>query len=119
MRIYESDEIEGPFHKLLDELGYWYEMENHYTFSLYPVDDVRRENFLNLYRWQWLQKLSGKRTLELHAEVFEHFAKHPDDMKELHWRKFEILLDAIFRNQGYRTELGPGSNDGGIDLRIY
>jgi hypothetical protein len=54
MRIYESDEIEGPFHKLLDELGYWYEMENHYTFSLYPVDDVRREDFLSLYRWQFV-----------------------------------------------------------------
>lgn len=119
MRIYESDEIEGPFHKLLDELGYWYEMENHYTFSLYPVDDVRREEFLSLYRWQWLQKLSEKRMFELHTEVFEHFAKHPEDMKNLHWRKFEELLDAIFKNQGYRTELGPGSNDGGIDLRLY
>jgi Restriction endonuclease len=28
-------------------------------------------------------------------------------------------LDAIFKNQGYGTELGPGSNDGGIDLRLY
>jgi hypothetical protein len=119
MRIYESDEIEGPFHKLLEELGYWYEMENHYTFSLYPVDDVRREDFLSLYRWQWLQKLSEKRTVELHTEVFEHFSKHPDDMNDLHWRKFEELLDAIFKNQGYRTELGTGSNDGGIDLRLY
>jgi len=30
-----------------------------------------------------------------------------------------MLLDAVFRNQGYRTELGPGWSDGGVDLRLY
>jgi restriction system protein len=124
MRIFGSDgafadEFEVPFTKLLNELGYWFELENDYTFSLYPVNDARREEFLSLRRWQWLQKLSERRMFELHSEVFEHFSKHPGDMNKMHWRKFEELLDAIFKNQGYRTELGPGSNDGGIDLRLY
>jgi MarR family len=43
--------------------------------SLYPVNDIRREEFLSLYRWQWLQRVSEKRMFELHTEVFEHFAK--------------------------------------------
>jgi restriction system protein len=57
--------------------------------------------------------------MSLHSEVFEHFAGRPDDMQRLGWRDFEELLDSVFKNQGFYTELGPGSNDGGIDLRIY
>ena len=32
--------------------------------------------------------------------------------------QFERLLGSIFRNQGYEVELGPGSGDGGVDLRL-
>ena len=34
-------------------------------------------------------------------------------------RAFEIYLDSLFQGHGYRTILGPGTNDGGIDLRLY
>ncbi|RZM12772.1 MAG: restriction endonuclease [Pedobacter sp.] len=40
-------------------------------------------------------------------------------MEKLDWRKFEVLISEIFRNQGYRTELGKGSGDGGADVRIF
>ncbi len=52
-------------------------------------------------------------------EFIEHFSTHPDDLHKLDPRKLEMLLDAVFRNQGYRTELGPGWSDGGVDLRLY
>jgi restriction system protein len=122
-RIFAIDgaysEYETSFTSMLEKLGYWFEMENHYTFSLYPTDDRLREDFLSLRRWQWLQHLAEKKTFELHSEVFEHFAKHPDDLKRIEWRQFEELLDAIFKNQGFYTELGTGGNDGGVDLRLY
>jgi len=51
-------------------------------------------------------------------ELMAYFAEHPEKLQEMEWRKFEELLDAIFRNQGYDTELGPGSGDGGVDLRL-
>lgn len=54
----------------------------------------------------------------INLEMIEHFSKHPEDLQKLDWRKFEKLLDVIFRNQGFYTELGPGSGDGGIDLRL-
>lgn len=53
------------------------------------------------------------------AELIEYFSTHPDDIYKLDPRKFEMLLEAVFRNQGYRTELGPGWSDGGVDLRLY
>jgi hypoxanthine phosphoribosyltransferase len=55
----------------------------------------------------------------INAELMEYFSTHPDDMYMLPPRKFEMLLEAVFRNQGYRTELGPGWSDGGVDLRLY
>jgi hypoxanthine phosphoribosyltransferase len=53
------------------------------------------------------------------AELIEYFSTHPDDLYKLNPRKFEMLLEAVFRNQGYRTELGRGWSDGGVDLRLY
>lgn len=53
------------------------------------------------------------------AELIEYFSTHPDDLYDLHPRKFEMLLEAVFRNQGYRTELGAGWSDAGVDLRLY
>ena len=112
-------EYQRPFTSMLEELGYWYETENHYTFSLRPTDDRLQEDFLSLHRWQWLQHLAERKMFELHSEVFEHFAMHPADLKRIEWRQFEELLDAIFKNQGFYTELGTGKNDGGVDLRLY
>lgn len=55
---------------------------------------------------------------KINAELIAYFSNHPERLQELNWRKFEELLDAIFRNQGYFTELGPGSGDGGVDIRL-
>jgi len=55
----------------------------------------------------------------INDELIEYFSTHPDDLHKLEPRAFEMLLDAVFRNQGYRTELGPGWSDGGVDLRLY
>lgn len=114
-----ADEYEKPFTELLGKLGLWFENENHYTMSLYPTDDKVREDYLSLYRWQWLKHLAEKKVYELHCEIFEYFGEYPGDLHRLHWREFEELLDSIFRNQGYYTELGPGRNDGGVDIRLY
>lgn len=52
------------------------------------------------------------------SELFDYFARDPERLHRLEWRRFEELLEAIFRNQGYRTKLGPGRGDGGVDLRL-
>lgn len=122
-RIFAIDgaynEFEPSFLALLDRLGYEFEMPDHCSFAVYPKDDRLREDFLRLHRWQWLQYLAQQKLFELHGEVFEHFAQHAQDLQRLEWRQFEELLDAIFMNQGFYTELGPGRNDGGVDLRLY
>lgn len=56
---------------------------------------------------------------QINNELVEYFAKHPERLhSDLDWRGLELLLDAIFRNQGFRTQIGSGRADGGIDLRL-
>lgn len=55
---------------------------------------------------------------QISLELIEHLSKHPEDLQKLKWRRFEELLDAVFKNQGYQTVLGPGSGDKGVDLRL-
>jgi len=116
----DSDvDLQQEFADLVNSCGFEFEHEDHVSLSLYPEDEARRLDFLKLHRWQWIKDLADRRLYDLHAEVFEHFADDPMALKGLHWRQFEEFLDSVFRNQGFRTELGPGSGDGGVDLRIY
>jgi hypothetical protein len=115
----QASKYEGQFSALLDTLGFEYEMEDHITMSIFPADDGTKDEYLTHYRWQWLQQVATTRLFEVHTEVFEYFAKNPGNLRRLSWRQFEVLLDAIFKNQGFYTELGPGGNDGGVDLRLY
>ncbi len=55
---------------------------------------------------------------EINAELIAYLSVHPELLQEMHWRKFEELLDYLFRAKGYDTELGPGSGDGGVDIRM-
>jgi hypothetical protein len=115
----ETDKLYQEFATLLEKLGFSSELQNHYTLNIMPTDEQRADDYLVLYRWQWIQHLATQRLFDIHSEVFEHFAKHPDHLARLGWRQYEEILDAVFRNQGFRTELGPGTNDGGIDIRLY
>jgi hypothetical protein len=115
----ETDRLEQEFSALLEKHGFWYELQNHYTVNIMPTDDQRSDDYLALHRWQWVQHLATQRLFDIHSEVFEHFAKHPEHLARLGWRQYEEFLDAVFRNQGFRTELGSGTNDRGVDIRIY
>lgn len=115
----EWDRLEEEFRSVLSTVGYECELEDHVTLNITPISESRKLDFLRLQRWQWIQKLSERRLYDLHSEVFEHFAASPDALQKLQWRQFEELLDSVFRNQGFRTELGSGRDDGGIDLRLY
>jgi restriction system protein len=115
----ETDKLQVQFDALLEKHGFWSELENHYTLSIIPADEKYMDELLMLHRWQWIQHLATQRLFDVHSEVFEHFAKYPDHLYRLEWRQYEVFLDTVFRNQGFRTELGPGSNDEGIDIRLY
>jgi anti-anti-sigma regulatory factor len=54
----------------------------------------------------------------INNELIEYFARNPERLDALEWRTFELLLEAVFKNNGFVTQVGPGRADGGIDLRL-
>lgn len=115
----EMDRLEGEFRALLEREGFWYELQTHTSALIIPEDEAFQADLLKVYRWQWIQSLSERRLYSLHSEVFEYFARDPERLKQLEWRQFEEFLDAVFTNQGFHTQIGPGRGDRGIDHRLY
>jgi hypothetical protein len=116
---HEMDLLEEEFRALLEGEGFSYELQTPTSALIIPEDEAFQADLLKVYRWQWIQKLSERRLYSLHREVFEFFARDPDRLKQLGWRQFEEFLDAIFKNQGFHTQIGPGRGDRGIDHRLY
>ena len=48
-----------------------------------------------------------------------YLASQPERLKDIHWRQFEGLTAEWFQRSGYSVELGPGRNDGSIDVRLW
>jgi len=55
----------------------------------------------------------------LDQRYIDYLAKNGEEMTRMHWRNFERLTTEFFRRQGYEVDLGPGTKDGGIDVRVW
>ncbi|WP_333885265.1 restriction endonuclease [Sphingobium yanoikuyae] len=111
--------LDMEFFKLLQDLGFWYERIDSVSAHIYPEDDSPLlQPFLDRENWQWVCGLVQQDVADVYQELYSHFAKRPEDLHRLTWREFETLLFRIFQAQGFTCELGPGSNDGGIDVRV-
>lgn len=49
----------------------------------------------------------------------DYLSNNTDRLGDMHWRKFEQLTAEFYDREGYKVELGPGSNDDGVDVRIW
>ena len=49
----------------------------------------------------------------------DYLARNFGRIGEIHWRKFEGLAGEFFSQAGFRVEMGPGSNDDGVDVRVW
>jgi restriction system protein len=49
----------------------------------------------------------------------DYLSANQASLPNLHWRKFEELTGEFFHREGYQVELGPGSNDDGVDVRLW
>jgi hypothetical protein len=107
------------FDKLIDETEFWYEFYDSTTLQFYCKEDELNKQYLDYFEWQWISELIKPDYTNLYQEVFDYFHSRPKKLYSLPPRKLEILVSEIFRNQGYYSELGPGWNDGGVDLKLY
>ncbi|WP_421698394.1 restriction endonuclease [Ancylobacter sp.] len=115
----DFDGLDMEFFDLLQRQGFWYERNDGVSAHIYPEDDSPLfQPFLDRGNWQWVCGLVQQDVADVYEELYSHFAKRPEDLYRLDWREFEILLFRIFQAQGFTCELGPGSNDGGVDVRV-
>jgi len=89
--------------------------------SFYLMDDESElsRSFHDYFEWRWICDLIAPDYSSLYEEIFDRFSRNPSDLYKLSPRKYEEFLEVVFQNNGYRTVLGKGSNDGGVDLRLY
>lgn len=111
-------EIEAEFSDVLRRHGFWYEFDDHTTLDIYPDEEADYSDFSSYFHWQWVCSLVQPDIGDVYSELYSHFAKRPDDLYNLHWRDYEILLSEILKTQGFDVLLGPGRNDGGIDITL-
>ena len=111
--------LDVEFSELLESEGFWFEQATFGNLHIYPLDDNPLvEPFSDYVHWQWICGLIVPDVADVFEEIYAHFARRPDDLNKLHWRDFEVLLYRIFQSQGFQAELGPGSGDGGVDIRL-
>ncbi|HHN8430262.1 restriction endonuclease [Morganella morganii] len=93
------------------------------------VEDMHRR-LSGIRRIDWkdnvaLKELFKSESLEtqygnfIDQRYINYLQRNTDKLNEMHWRKFEGLTAEYFSREGYQVELGPGRNDGGVDVRIW
>lgn len=114
-----GDDILISFENLIDETNFFYEPENYYSYNFFFSDEKLDKELQELNQWPWVCMLLEESYHEINEELYSFLSKDEKYIQKLDWRSFEKLLDGIFKNQGYRTELGSGQNDGGVDIKLY
>ena len=93
-------------------------------------DKLQRYNPHSFNRYQaWDNIINLSDLFESHQKTGDgHFfdqrfinflSTNQEKLGQIHWRKFEELIAECFTRFGYKVELGPGSNDDGVDLRAW
>jgi restriction system protein len=82
--------------------------------------------FPNSKTWDGAKELSQLFECEIHSETdyleqqfIDYLAVNGHEIELIHWRNFERFCAEYFKKKGYEVVLGPGTNDGGIDIRVF
>lgn len=124
----------GPLSRLLDEdldpglrqefdlialrNGFWWENYDGVAFYFFAAAEDLQKAYDAYFHWQWVFSLIVEDFADLYGELYQYFHRRPERLYNLHHREFEILLYRVFQNQGYDAQVGPGSGDGGVDVKL-
>lgn len=105
----------------LEVVGVYLELEESCISGFYFIDDECElaHAAYRVARWKWICRLVEADTADVSGDLYAHFAANAQDFHRLTHREFETLISSIFAARGWKTELGPGSGDKGVDLRIW
>jgi len=112
------DELNVEFCALLEELGYEFENQDGCSFHIYVTNEELNQAFEEYFYWNWISSLVEPDFADIYEELYGYFHQRPDALYKLTPRQYEIILSRIFRTQGFEPVLGPGTGDGGVDIRL-
>lgn len=87
-----------------------------------PWSNFRRQS------WRDTTELKGLFASESLQTMYGHFLdqrfidylhRNFEAIDRINWRKFEGLAAEFFKREGYHVQIGPGRDDGNIDLRLW
>jgi len=87
--------------------------------TIFPVEEVLWDGGTNLSDLFEKESLHKSATEFIEQKFINYLQANPKELELMHWRNFERLTAEFFQRQGYEVELGPGVNDGGIDVRVF
>lgn len=113
-----DSELGAQFIDLVGSFGFSYEQETASVISFFPDDETESAQFKDYLAFRYFMDLLAPDFTDIYTEIFQYFSRHPSRLENLTWRGFEELVASVFKNQGFRTELGRGWADEGIDIRL-
>ena len=117
----EAQKLSDECARLIESHGFHTEPFDDTSLNIFPFrqhDPVVFNQFKEYMRWKWICSLIQGDFDSLNAELYEYFDNNSEQLMRLHWREFEKLVTELLQSQGFQTEIGPGSADGGIDIRL-
>lgn len=105
----------------LEQIGIYLEFDDNVTACYHLIDNSSslQKEFDHYTQWRWICQLIEADSEDVTGDLYQYFTDNPDDFHRLPHREFEKLVSSIFAAQGWKTELGPGSGDNGVDLRLW
>lgn len=83
------------------------------------VRQVAKSDLISLEDLFHSEKLPSDNGQFFDQRFIDYLNRNPEGLLKMNWRQFEGLAGEWFQRQGYTVELGPGRNDGGVDLRMW
>jgi restriction system protein len=77
-------------------------------------EDIRELD--DLFRSEGLETPHG---VNFDQRFVDFLAANFEEIDRIHWRQFEALTAEYFAREGWSVLLGPGRNDGGVDIRLW
>ncbi len=93
-------------------------------------EDLYRSPWGGVRRVEWtdqvaLEELFKSESLEtqyghfLDQRFVDYLSRNFPEVDDINWRKFEALAGEFFAREGYDVQMGPGRDDGGVDVRVW
>ena len=92
----------------------------------FAVREIMNNSFPNSRKWDGIIRLDTLFSSEeapsqpgtyFNQRFIDYLNVQVKDLTRMHWRQFEYFTGEYFHRIGYRVTVGPGRDDGGVDVR--